>query len=187
MGSAHGRFQPLHKGHLEYLLAAKERCDFLWVGITQFDVHDLKPSPKDRHREDPANNPLTYDERVEIVTEALMDEGIRRNEFKIIKFPVESPEILNEVLPINIPIFTTVYDDWNRYKIEALRKRGYKVIVLWERKEKVFDGIEVRRLIREGDPKWRELVPPATIRALERYNIQGRLERLIKQSILNKN
>ncbi|MEE3919398.1 hypothetical protein V2I01_16940 [Micromonospora sp. BRA006-A] len=43
-GFAHGRFQVLHMEHLEYLLAAAERCDFLHVGITQPDVDGRKPS-----------------------------------------------------------------------------------------------------------------------------------------------
>ncbi len=33
-GMIHGRFQPFHNGHLEYLLAALERCETLIIGIT---------------------------------------------------------------------------------------------------------------------------------------------------------
>ena len=35
-GVIHGRFQGLHNGHMEYLLTAKKRCDFLVIGITNF-------------------------------------------------------------------------------------------------------------------------------------------------------
>jgi len=37
-GSIHGRFQPFHNEHLDYVLRALDRCDFLWIGITQYDI-----------------------------------------------------------------------------------------------------------------------------------------------------
>lgn len=182
VASAHGRFQPLHKDHLEYLLAAKEDCDFLWVGITQFNVRALSESPLARHRELRANNPLTYFERVELITEALLDEGIQRNEFGITPFPIESPDALPDFLPTTIPIFTTICDDWNRYKIRLLREKGYQVIVLWERTEQALTGMQVREKIREGDPQWRDYVPPATVRAVERYQLSERLKLSVRAS-----
>ena len=33
----HGRFQPFHNGHLEYLRGAAERSDEVWIGITNPD------------------------------------------------------------------------------------------------------------------------------------------------------
>jgi nicotinamide-nucleotide adenylyltransferase len=33
----HGRFQPFHSGHLQYALAALQRCAHLIVGITNPD------------------------------------------------------------------------------------------------------------------------------------------------------
>lgn len=33
-GVVHGRFQPLHLKHMEYILAAKMRCQKLYIGIT---------------------------------------------------------------------------------------------------------------------------------------------------------
>ncbi len=174
-GSAHGRFQPLHNGHLEYLLAAKRRCEFLWIGITQFNVKALAESPADRHRESPSENPLTYFERVELIIEAMVSEGVGLTTFGLLPFPIETPDVLHDFLPTTIPIFTTVYEDWNRYKIEVLRSRGYDVRVLWEREKKVYEGVEVRHRICIGDSSWRELVPPATVRAVEKYKIRERL------------
>jgi cytidyltransferase-like protein len=53
--SAHGRFQPFHNGHLEYVRAAKERCDFLWIGITKYDIDEAALSPLGTERERPEN------------------------------------------------------------------------------------------------------------------------------------
>ncbi len=36
-GVIHGRFQILHNDHMRYLLAGKERCEHLVVGITNPD------------------------------------------------------------------------------------------------------------------------------------------------------
>ena len=41
----HGRFQPLHIGHMEYLLAGKERCELLIIGITNPDPSQIKVEP----------------------------------------------------------------------------------------------------------------------------------------------
>jgi hypothetical protein len=46
----HGRFQPLHLGHMEYLLAGAERCRTLIVGITNPDPWHVKLEPTDPAR-----------------------------------------------------------------------------------------------------------------------------------------
>jgi cytidyltransferase-like protein len=58
IGCIHGRFQPFHNGHFEYLKAAYERSERLIVGITQYDqaVYD-QGSPA--HRLNVADNPFT--------------------------------------------------------------------------------------------------------------------------------
>lgn len=175
IGSVHGRFQPLHLGHLEYIAAAKERCKYLWIGITQYDIRAIRESPQDTHREEPANNPLTYYERVDIIAEALVDEEMSRSEFSIHPFPIDTPAHLHDFIPTAIPIFTTVYDNWNRHKVQLLREQGYTVIVLYERKTKEIDGVTIRKAIRDGDPKWMRLVPSATIKAVKKYKMKERL------------
>jgi cytidyltransferase-like protein len=179
-GSAHGRFQPLHKGHMEYLLGAKEQCDFLWIGITQYIIERLTATPVDQHRSEPTNNPLTYFERAVIIQRAMVQAGIDESQFAIMPFPVEMPEILHEFLPLDIPIFTTIYDEWNRHKVKEFEKRGYQVIVLWERDHKEFVGLEVRDKILNGDHAWETLVPPATVELAEQYDLKNRLENLKK-------
>jgi len=43
----HGRFQPFHNGHLEYLRGAASRCDEIFVGITNPDPERIRPEPAD--------------------------------------------------------------------------------------------------------------------------------------------
>src|SRR5947207_1316712 len=107
-GSAHGRFQPFHNEHLEYVRVAKQRCEFLWIGITQFDVTVSALNPLGAHREQPVNNPLTYYERVKMITAALLAQGLKASEFGFIPFPIETPTSLPAFLPVAVPCFTTI-------------------------------------------------------------------------------
>lgn len=177
--SVHGRFQPPHNGHMEYLLTAKESCDFLWIGITQFDVLGLRPCEKAPHRSTKFSNLLSYYERVQILKEALLESGVPRASFDCVPFPIDEPERLSNFMPIHIPCLTTVYDQWNRRKIELLENLGYKTIVLYERQEKAIQGRVVRDQILLGRDDWRAMVPPATERAVERLGLRSRLGRAL--------
>jgi len=63
----HGRFQPFHNGHLEYLRGAAASCDELFVGITNPDPWRVKEEPSDPLRHLPESNPFTYVERLLMV------------------------------------------------------------------------------------------------------------------------
>src|SRR2546425_13306123 len=172
VASAHGRFQPLHNEHLEYLLAAKKNCEFLWIGITMPDITPLHLNPLGRYRERPDANPLTYFERISIITEALSDLGITKTTFDFAPFPIETPPSLNNYLPTGIPCLTTVCEPWNREKIAVLESLGYSVTILFEREAKQITGLEIRRRVMEGDETWRDLVPPATARFIDRLDLR---------------
>ena len=176
--SIHGRFQPFHNGHLEYALAAKEKCDFLWVGITKYDITPSEFTPLGRARELPENNPLTYFERISIISESLADAGIGLGEFGFVPFPIETPHRLSGFMPTSIPCFTTICEDWNREKVRILRGYGYKVTVLWERAQKLVTGGTIRNDIINGGSDWLSMVPPATVRASAALNLRQRLMQL---------
>jgi cytidyltransferase-like protein len=63
----HGRFQPFHNGHFEYLQGAAAQSDEVWVGITNPDPTRVKPEPSDPVRHLPESNPYTYAERLLMV------------------------------------------------------------------------------------------------------------------------
>jgi nicotinamide-nucleotide adenylyltransferase len=130
-----------------------------------------------RDREKPENNPLTYFERVTIIGEALRDEGVSRSSFSFIPFPIEHPGKLKQFLAPSVQCFTTICEEWNREKIKVLEGQGYTVRVLWEREKKV-TGRGVREQIISGETGWRQQVPNATIRAVERLGLGGRLRGL---------
>jgi len=177
-GSVHGRFQPPHNDHLKYILAAKEKCKFLWIGISRYDIREDLPSPQAQHRKEKFSNPLTYFERLEIISEMLLDEGIDQNSFGYIPFPIDQPKKLPDFLPIHIPCFTTICEDWNHHKIRQLQEVGYTVIVLWEELKKEIDGCQIRDMIYNNVKNWQQMVPPATIKAVNKLRLNQRLKKL---------
>ena len=50
LGVIHGRFQLLHNDHLKYLLAGKQRCRHLVIGITNPDPTLTRADPADPAR-----------------------------------------------------------------------------------------------------------------------------------------
>lgn len=177
-----GRFQPPHNDHLEYITEAKKKCKFLWVGVVRPDIRVSVPCKEALHRDDRESNPLTYFERVRILTQMLTDHGVSRSEFACIPFPLDEPRLVPDFIDPTIPCFTTICDEWNRAKIRKLEEIGFRVDILFERKEKHIEGRSIRSLVLANNPQWRLYVPRATIEAIERINLTARLKLLTQTS-----
>jgi nicotinamide-nucleotide adenylyltransferase/phosphinothricin biosynthesis protein PhpF len=159
----HGRFQPFHLGHLEYLKGAAARSDEVFVGITNSD-----PA---RHL--PESNPYTYVERLLMVKAAAADAGLAPERLHVIPFPVNTPELWDAYVPRDVVQYIRLFSDWGGTKLERLRRAGFEVVVLDEGAEKELSGADVRAAIREGRD-WEQLVPPgvaAVINRLERVPV----------------
>lgn len=178
--SIHGRFQPFHNGHLEYLTAALDRAEFLVVGITQPLSRRLVQvqNPDAIHRATPHSNPLTYYERSVMIDAVMAGLTVDRSRYSLTPFPIEEPEYLTDFVPTSIPILTTTYDRWNESKIDTLRSCGFQVDNLWSRDRKEVQGHVVRALIQAGDETWRNLVPAPVVRFVEDFAVTERLRSL---------
>jgi cytidyltransferase-like protein len=173
IGIAQGRFHIIHWGHMEYLLKAKEKCEHLVIGITDCDPerayfqygNEIKEFDKEnllkpfRSFDNPIF-PFTFYDRMQMIRDSLIDEGVNAKEFDIVPFPVHKLHIVKYYIPLNATIFATVYDDWGRKKIEIFKNMGFNVKILWERtlEERFTTGTEVRKRIIENE-KWEHLVP----------------------------
>ena len=158
----HGRFQPFHNGHLEYLRGAADRCDELFVGITNPDPRRIKEEPSDPLRHLPESNPFTYVERLLMIQAVAADEGVRA---RVIPFPVNEPELWSAYVPDGVTQFLRLFSDWGGTKLERLRAAGYEVVVLDEGAEKEISGADVRAAMRDGGD-WESLVPPGVARVI---------------------
>jgi nicotinamide-nucleotide adenylyltransferase len=166
----HGRFQPFHNGHLEYLKGAAARCEEVFVGITNPDPAHVLPEESDPLRHLPESNPYTYVERMLMVEAAAADAGIGPERLHVVPFPVNEPELWPVYVPADVVQFIRLFSDWGGTKLERLRAAGYEVVVLDEGSAKEVSGADVRAALRDGGG-WERLVPPgvaALLREIER-------------------
>jgi nicotinamide-nucleotide adenylyltransferase/phosphinothricin biosynthesis protein PhpF len=162
----HGRFQPLHYGHLEYLLAGAERADILVVGITNPDPDLTTAEPADPGRGKSESNPFTYYERYLMVEGALREAGIPAQRLRIVPFPHGFPERLPYYAPPEAVYLLTIYDEWGEVKLERFGQLGFATEVMWRRSDKPISGTLVRAAIAAGRDL-AELVPPAVCRVIK--------------------
>jgi nicotinamide-nucleotide adenylyltransferase len=161
----HGRFQPFHNGHLEYLRGAAERSDEIWIGITNPDPSRIKPEASDPVRHLPESNPFSYAERLLMVKAAAADIGLEPTAVHVIPFPVNEPELWPAYVPEGITQYLRLFSDWGGTKHERLREAGYEVVILDEGAEKEISGADVREALRQGRD-WEGLVPAGVAQVL---------------------
>jgi cytidyltransferase-like protein len=166
-GMIHGRFQPFHLGHLEYLKGAAARSEQLFVGITNPDRERIKPEASDPLRHLPESNPYTYVERLLMVKAAARDAGIEAARVHVIPFPVNEPELWPAYVPDGVVQYIRLFSGWGGTKLDRLREAGYEVVVLDEGAEKEISGADVREALRTGGD-WEALVPPGVAALLRR-------------------
>lgn len=166
VGMVHGRFQPFHSGHLEYLLEAAGLCRELVVGITNPELGEVPAEPASPHRHLPEANPYSYRERLLMVRAALGAAGIDLARVAIVPFPIHDPSRWRHYVPPGVTHFIRVFSDWEAEKAARLRAAGYTVVELPAGAKEV-SGTEVRRRLATG-ADWRGLLPPAVVELIER-------------------
>lgn len=169
-GAVLGRFQPLHLGHMEYLIAAKQACERLVVGITNPDVSTMTFEPSNPGRSERWHNPFPYFARHEMIEYALLDDGWHPDSFAIV------PANINDIAHVGLflppkevtTVFVTIYDAWGEEKRARVAALGFDTCVLWRREmtERFTTGSHVRELMRGGG-RWQGLVPNGVVRYLE--------------------
>jgi nicotinamide-nucleotide adenylyltransferase len=171
-GMVHGRFQPFHNGHLEYLRGAYERSDEVFVGITNPDPTRIKPEASDPLRHLPESNPWSYAERLLMVKAAARGAGLDLGRIHVIPFPVNEPELWPAYVPEGVTQYIRLFSEWGGTKVDRFREAGYEVVVLDQGAEKAVSGADVRSALRE-DGDWQALVPAGVarvIRSVERVS-----------------
>lgn len=164
-----GRFQPFHIGHLEYVAAAKARCERLVVGITNPTLAgSLQPS-SDPRRSRRENNPFSYFTRSLVIEAALRGDGWSESSFIIVPADIDDPASFTDFLPepAQSRVFVTIYDAWGEEKLGRITDCDFPVEILWRRTmaERATSGTEIRVLMRSGG-QWQHLVPPGAVQVL---------------------
>jgi nicotinamide mononucleotide adenylyltransferase len=179
MGVIHGRFQVLHNDHLQYLIAGKSRCRHLVVGITNPDPLLTREDPADPSRSEPGSNPLTYFERYTMVRAVLLVNGLNDDDFSVVPFPVNLPDLYAYYVPLDATFYLTIYDEWGKRKMELFQSLGLATEILWSRppKAKGLSAAEIRRRMAAGEP-WEHLVPPGVAALMKKWGIADRLRKI---------
>jgi len=182
VGVIHGRFQVLPNGHLKYLLAGKEQCAHLVVGITNPDPVLTRKEDSAPGSDDPTANPLTYYERQFLLSAVFREQGIHADTYAIVPFPVNFPDRYQHYVPMDAVFFLTIYDEWGKRKLEYFADTGLTTHVLWEvpPEKKGVSAADVRTRMLENLP-WTHLVPPAAAKLIEEWAIGDRLVHLTQQ------
>ena len=178
-GCVHGRFQPPHTGHLNYILKAKAECETLYIGITQPDNESLTDCPADPHRAESKNNPLTFLERQEAIKRMLAKHKLfERHDYVLLPYDIDSPELLKRYIHATWIQYTTLIDDWNVKKNQQLKKLGYEVKSLADKRENdEISGTAIRELAKKKDPKYRSMITEEVACFLDEIDFESRLSR----------
>lgn len=180
-GMIHGRFQPFHHGHLEYALAALDRCDHLIVGITNPDPSAIVIEAMDPDRHRPEANVFTYFERQRMIRAALAGTGITPDRFTIVPFPIHHPDRWHHYAPAGTVQYLRVFSPWGGTKADRLRAAGYPVEVIHPDAAKQVSGRDVREALIAAE-RWEDFVPPAVAAVLREIDAPGRLRTLLTRS-----
>ncbi len=179
LGVIHGRFQVLHNDHIKYLMAGKEICKHLVVGITNPDPSLTRDSDANPHRSSSLANPLTYYERYLMIQAALLEQGLRLTEFSIVPFPINVPELIKYYVPLDAIFFLTIYDEWGQQKKKYFQALGLRIHVLWEvpLDKKGLSSSDIREsMIKNG--KWEQFLPSSVVKLMNEWNIAQRLKEI---------
>ena len=178
-GIACGRFQVFHNEHLQYVMATREKCDHLIVGITAPDPSVSPVEAEDSNRSEAAANPCTYYERFKMIEAVLLEQGLTREEFDIVPYPIGKPELIKYYVPAGAVHYVTILDPWGHRKNQRLRDMGYDVEVLWDDKPKGISSSMLRKLMAEGG-QWSQYVPAATYKFITENGIDKRIAEMLK-------
>ncbi len=176
LGMVHGRFQPFHHEHFEYVLYGVMHSKKCLIGITQPVINDIKECDILPHRGKPEGNPYSFEERKNMITLSLDDFGIDRSKYEVIPFDVDdiksSSKMLLEHTSDNKPVqFMKVFSDWELHKKSKFEEHGFEVRVI-RRQENEYSpknvtGTLVRELI-SSNRNWKDFVPAGTKKVISK-------------------
>lgn len=183
LGVIHGRFQLLHNDHIKYLLAGKNRCEHLIIGICNPEIELTKYNETNPHRSKKSSNPLTYFERMECIKNSLLELGIKQEEFDTVPFPINFPEKIVNYAPLNAKYYMTIYDEWGEEKYTYLKEKlKLDVDVLWRvtLEEKGISASDIREKIQKGQ-EWKQYVPNYVYKYVTENHIDKRIKQFLDE------
>lgn len=144
VGMVHGRFQPFHLGHLEYLrLALAHSLSTLIIGVTN-PARSEHAHAADDHRHTFEANPYSYLDRARMIFRSVRDLG---DGVDILVQPFDLEDQTSwRVIPPHVIQYVNVLEEWDRVKCDRFRDYGFRVVTLHG--PRLTSGTEVRDALR---------------------------------------
>jgi len=173
IGMIHGRFQPFHNGHLDYLKNAIFFVKHLIVGITNPDPTLTQESDSDSHRHLKSSNPFSYYLRMLMIKHSIqLDKDLKDRflDITITPMPINKPELFEYYFPSknNVVQLIRLLDPWDHEKKLLFEKYNFNVVVL--EGKRITSGTEIRDSIINDDDTWKAKVPIGTLKVIEKFN-----------------
>ena len=167
-GIAHGRFQPFHLEHLNYVQSIMTRCQVCVVAITSPVPTEQMFEETSSHRHLTKSNPYTFFDRAEMIRRSLLSLSVNTPNFTIVPLHLNDPAQWEQFLPPRDQsvFFVRVFSDWERKKIRLFQDNGYNVEQIDVGYRKCITATDVRFAIKKGD-NWKHLVPKGTCETIE--------------------
>ena len=152
-----GRFQPVHEGHVQAILNALQKTDWLIIGVGSAQKSFF------------LDNPFTAGERILMIKSVLDERKIDPSRYIIV--PIQDindnrlwvQHVVTLIPPVDI-IFTN--DTLSNY---LFKRAGYKTEFVTEFNRTKYSATEVRKRMRE-DGDWESLVPKSVVSIINRIN-----------------
>ncbi|MHA1917577.1 MAG: nicotinamide-nucleotide adenylyltransferase [Candidatus Ranarchaeia archaeon] len=165
-----GRFQPLHKGHIEIIKKILPQVDELIIGIgsAQYGLEKA--------------NPFTSGERMLMLKESMKELEIDPEKYWIIPIP----DINNNALWVShvisfCPKFSVVFSN-NPLVKQLFTNRGFSVKSIDFVKRRLYNSTKVRKRLGDGK-NWEELVPTSIVEILKNIKAEQRLNDLLSNDM----
>lgn len=173
--TVHGRFQPpIHINHWNYIKQGFDRADHVTLLITnpfQDEAFDAAAS----WRNDPENNPFSFDERKYMFEMLLTNLGIDKSRYDIKPFNIKDPESFKDLDP-DVPNLVNVYSEWSDKKDATFKEHGLKTIRLEMPKTVQVSGTLLRKIIKEHQGSDAELADKLVEAGLIKEAVPGLLK-----------
>lgn len=158
-----GRFQPVHKGHVEILKKISHEADEIAIVIGSAQYANTE------------ENPFSADEREEMLRRALNEHGIKNFRIYRVEDVNDNEKWVKNVIRI-VGNFDVIYSG-NELVKKLFREAGKKVIDIEHIEREVLSGTEIRRRIKENLP-WKELLPNSVSDYILEINGVERIKKL---------
>ena len=165
LGCVTGRFQPVHRQHMELFEIALTHCAHLVVAVTNPDPGAREADSSSAHRHTAEANPFTFFERLRLLAAALAA-PICQGRISIVPFDLTRPQHWTQYVPVTAHHFVRAYTDWERHKAALIEQAGYQVTVLDGNPAAKVSGTDIRRDLRAQRPRWHHDVPATAAETL---------------------